>query len=65
MRFPTGNKIKQEINEGFGKNVALLEEKMKNIDWRWFFFFYCAAFVMFCLSLFILIVVIKAAWQMI
>jgi len=65
MRFPTGNKVHQDINEGFGENVALLEDKMKRVDWRWFATVYAAAFTMLLVSVFALIVVVKLALKII
>jgi hypothetical protein len=61
MKFPNGNKIHQDVESSFGNNAALLEEKLKSVDWRFFTLFYTGCFFAFTLSLFILIVVVKFA----
>ena len=61
MKFPNTNKVHQDLHETFGENAALLEEKLKAINWRLFLKFYFAALGVLLVSLFALIVVVKAA----
>lgn len=61
MKFGATNKVHQDINERFGENAVLLEERMKVVNWRYFLKFYCAIFGVVLASLFLLIVVIRAA----
>ena len=61
MLFPNTNKIHQDINARFGENAALLEEKMKQVNWRYFSKAYSIALGIFLASLFALIITVKFA----
>ena len=61
MDFPRTNKIHQDLNEQFGDNAKLLEDVAKKIDWHFFTKLYFAGLGVLLVSIFALIVVIKAA----
>ncbi len=61
MDFPQTNKVHQDLNEQFGDNAKLLEEAAKKIDWQFFTKLYFAGLGVLLVSIFALIVVIKAA----
>ena len=61
MRFPDSNKQHQDLNDRMGENAALLEERLKAINWKLFIKFYFAALGIVLVSIFSLIVVVKAA----
>lgn len=64
MDFPRTNKIHQErpVNEAFGDNAKLLETAMKQVDWRYMRKAYIIGFGTLLVSLFLLIVVVRAAF---
>jgi len=61
MKFGSTNKIHQDINDRFGENAALLEERLKVINWRIFLKFYFALLGILLVTIFALIVVVKTA----
>ena len=61
MRFPDTNKQHQDLHSRMGQNAELLEEQLKKINWRLFVKVYFAALGILLVSLFALIVVVKAA----
>lgn len=61
MDFPQTNKVHRDLNEQFGNNAKLLEEAAKIVDWQYFIKLYFAGLGILLVSLFALIVVIKAA----
>lgn len=61
MKFPSTNKVHRDLNESFGDNAKILEEKLRSVEWRFFLKFYAAAFGIAVLSLFVLIVVVRLA----
>lgn len=62
MRMGSSNKIHQDINEGFGENAALLEARLKEVNWRYFAKVYAVGFGILLASLFVLIVVVRFAF---
>ncbi len=61
MDFPKTNKHHQDLNEKFGENAKLLEERLKVVDWKLFLKFYFALLVILLVTIFALIVVVKTA----
>ena len=61
MEFPKTNKIHQDLNKSFGENAKLLEEKLKEVNWRYFSKMYAIIFAAFLASLFLLIAVVRLA----
>ncbi len=61
MDFPNTNKISKAIGDKFGENAKVLEEYLKSIDVPYFIKAYWIAYVMFLLSLFLLIVTVRGA----
>ncbi len=61
MKFPPTNKKHQDINSSFGENAVALEEHLKNINWHLFVKSYFAVFGIILVSIFALIIVIRAA----
>ena len=62
MRLGNTNKIHQDINENFGDNAELLEQRLKEINWRYFGKIYGIGFCVLLLSIFISIVVVRIAF---
>lgn len=63
MRFGETNKVHQDINKNFGDNADLLEERLKEINWRYFGKVYGIGFGVLIASLFLLIVVVRVAFM--
>ena len=62
MRFADTNKIHQKpVNERFGDNAELLEQRIKDVNWQYFGKVYAIGFGVLCASLFIIIVTVKFA----
>lgn len=63
MRFGETNKVHQDINKNFGDNADLLEERLKEVNWRYFGKVYGIGFAVVIASLFLLIVVVRVAFM--
>lgn len=62
MDFPQTNKRKQDLNDSFGENAKLLEERLKDINWRYFGKAYGIGFAILLASIFLLIVIVRFAF---
>ena len=63
MKFPATNKIHKEkpVDEQFGENAKALEEMLSKINWFYLNKIYFAGLGVFLVSIFLIIVVIRLA----
>ncbi|HET8574998.1 MAG TPA: hypothetical protein VFM02_02370 [Candidatus Paceibacterota bacterium] len=60
MNFPSTNKIHREPQES---NAKILEDSLKKIDWKYLIRCYVIGFSIFVVSIFVLIVAVRAAFM--
>lgn len=66
MLFPNTNKHRNSsapVEGEFGDNLKELENRMKQVDWRYIGYAYAIGFSIFIVSIFILLVTVRAAFH--